>query len=387
MFMSESERALAFTSIHLKNWRNFEEADVNLRKRLFIVGPNASGKSNFLDAFRFLHDIVIVGGGFQQAVRKRNGVSSLRNMSVSKNSTVEIGVSLGTDSSPDEWRLELSFTQDKSGSPIIGHERVIHGGTTLLARPDRNDKSDRARLTQTYLEQVQVNQEFRDIAEFFSTIRYLHIVPQLIREPERSKGLMDDPYGGDFVEQIGRLPEKARDARLHRIRDALRIAVPQLRDLEWQRDRTGTPHLRVKYENWASKDAWHTEEQFSDGTLRLMGLLWSALDGGGPLLLEEPELSLHSQVVRYIPQMLARLQRRSGRQVFMSTHSPDLLQDTGIGLNEVLLLLPTLEGTQVQYADSIQDAGELLANGLSLADVVIPNTTPKRLSQLTLFGE
>jgi hypothetical protein len=37
------------------------------------------------------------------------------------------------------------------------------------------------------------------------------------------------------------------------------------------------------------------------------------VDNGGPLLLEEPELSLHPEVVRFLPQMFARMQRRSGR--------------------------------------------------------------------------
>lgn len=57
-----------------------------------------------------------------------------------------------------------------------------------------------------------------------------------------------------------------------------------------------------------------------------MGLLWIALAGGGPLLLEEPELNLHPEVIRYIPQMFSRLQRRTGRQIMISTHSPDLLR-------------------------------------------------------------
>jgi predicted ATPase len=70
-------------------------------------------------------------------------------------------------------------------------------------------------------------------------------------------------------------------------------------------------------------------DQFSDGTLRLMGLLWAVLDGRGPLLLEEPELSLHPEVIRFIPQMFARIQRRTGRQIILSTHSADLLRDEG----------------------------------------------------------
>ncbi|MCK5108938.1 MAG: AAA family ATPase [Methanosarcinales archaeon] len=48
--------------ITLKNWRNFQSVDVDMGNRVFLVGPNASGKSNFLDVFRFLRDITKPGG-------------------------------------------------------------------------------------------------------------------------------------------------------------------------------------------------------------------------------------------------------------------------------------------------------------------------------------
>ena len=133
--------------------------------------------------------------------------------------------------------------------------------------------------------------------------------------------------------------------------------------------------------------AWQTEEQFSDGTLRLMGLLWVAMEREGPLLLDEPELSLHPGIVRLLPQMLARVQRQTKRQIFLSTHSPDLLRDEGIGLDETLLLAPGAEGTVVTPASSYRDIRDLLDGGLSLADIVIPRTRPDQATQLVLFGD
>ena len=68
-----------FVSLYLENWRNFLKVDIQLQRRVFLVGPNASGKSNLLDVFRFLHDIAASGaGGIQQAVKKRGGVSAIR---------------------------------------------------------------------------------------------------------------------------------------------------------------------------------------------------------------------------------------------------------------------------------------------------------------------
>jgi len=69
-------KMLRFSHINLENWRNFAQVDVELQRRGFLIGPNASGKSNLLDVFRFLRELVSVGGGFQEAVRKRGGVSS-----------------------------------------------------------------------------------------------------------------------------------------------------------------------------------------------------------------------------------------------------------------------------------------------------------------------
>ena len=191
------------------------------------------------------------------------------------------------------------------------------------------------------------------MADAFAAVRYLHIVPQLVREPDRSVGRTNDPYGGDFLEQLANTPERTLKARLRTISEGLRVAVPQMSQLELHRDARGTPHLRGRYEHWRPQGAWQTEDQFSDGTLRLLGLLWAIVDNGGPLLLEEPELSLHPEVVRFLPQMFARMQRRTGRQIMTSTHSTDLLRDEGIGLDEVLLLTPGPEGTVVRTAEPL----------------------------------
>ncbi|OFV98199.1 MAG: chromosome segregation protein SMC [Acidobacteria bacterium RIFCSPLOWO2_02_FULL_61_28] len=377
---------LRFTHLGLENWRNFTRVDVELPRRAFLVGANASGKSNLLDVFRFLHDIVSVGGGFQAAVRKRGGVSRLRCLAARRYPEIAITVNIGSDADEHAWEYELRFTHDKLQRPVIQKEQVRRNRIVLLDRPLPEDRKDPERLTQTYLEQVNVNQPFRTVAEFFSTVRYLHIVPQLVRDPDRSSGRRDDPYGGDFLERVARTSAKTRAARLRRIRGALRVAVPQLEELEFCRDARGAPHLRAHCEHWRPSGAWQTEEQLSDGTLRLMGLLWAMLDGTGPLLLEEPEMSLHPDVARLIPQMLARVEQRMSRQVLVSTHSTDILQDEGIGLDELLLLEPGAEGTSIRPAGDFAEIKAMLQGGTSLAEAALPRTGPPKALQLTLFG-
>jgi hypothetical protein len=227
------------------------------------------------------------------------------------------------------------------------------------------------------------------VAEFFEGVSYLHVVPQIVREPDRFLGTEEDPHGASLLDKIASTPTRTREARLRRIQEALRVAVPQLESLEVDRDERGRPHLRGKYTHWRPQGAWQTEGEFSDGTLRLMGLLWALLDGRGPLLLEEPELSLHPDVVRFIPEMLWRVQRNSKyrRQVLLSTHSSDLLQGGGIGIDEVLLLIPSQEGTDIRPAAAFREVRVLLDQGQTMADAVLPRTRPSKAEQLPLFAD
>ena len=382
-------RELGFRRLRLRNWKNFQRVDVTLLDRLFLVGANATGKSNFLDAFRFLRDVSMSGGGFREAVLhpRRGGVSGIRCLAARQQADVEITVQLEEVGGGASWEYEIAFYQDKQRRPRIRRERVSRGGQPLVERPNREDAADPERLTQTYLEQVNANQPFRDLAGFFGSIRYLHLVPQLVREPDRAGRRTNDPFGGDFLEQVADTHERTRTARLRRIQGSLRVAVPQLERIEVWRDARGMPHLRGRCGHWRASVAWQSEEQLSDGTLRLVGLLWAVMESGGPLLLEEPELSLHPEVVRVLPQMLARVQRKTGRQVFVSTHSADLLRDEGIGLDEVMLFLPGAEGTEVVPAGSSPEVRTLVESGLSLAEVALPRTRPENATQLARFGD
>lgn len=279
------------------------------------------------------------------------------------------------------------FNQDKQRVPIIRREQIWKDGQQVVNRPDEQDKNDPARLTQTHLEQVNVNQAFRELARFFETVQYLHLVPHIIRDPERSMGKSGDPFGGDFLEKLASTPEKTRDARLRKISDALRVAVPQFVELHLDRDIRGAPHLKALYEHWRPKGAWQDEKLFSDGTLRFLGFLWSLLDGQGPLLLEEPELSLHPGIVRRLARVIYRLQKTKDRQVLVSTHSYELISDRGIGAEEVVILRPTREGTKAIVGKDDRQIKTLLAEGATVAEAVLPTTEPKDARQLELFQD
>ena len=386
---------MLISRLELKNWLNFKNVDVRLRARVFLVGPNASGKSNLLDALRFLRDIARPeGGGLQRAVKARGGITKLRCLSARRDPEVLISVELAesADTAP-VWRYTLGFKSEGKGLQrvMVSKETVedLFNGQVLLDRPDTElDGADRERLTETSLEQVNANKDFRAIAQFFSTLTYLHLVPQLLKYSEivGAARLDGDPFGQSFLERIANTPDRTRESRLKKIEAALRACVPNMRDLKFRRDvATGRPHLEAMYEHWRPDAGWQREEQFSDGTLRLLGIMWSLLDGDSLLLLEEPALSLNEDIVRRIPPLIWDLQRKAKhrRQVFITTHSEAMLSDKSIDPREVLRLEPSKDGTRVLGATEQELA--LVEAGYSVAEVVLSKVKPNSVEQLSLL--
>lgn len=380
------------TRVKLKNWRNFRSFDAPMRDVTYILGPNASGKSNLLDVFRFLRDVSKpAGGGLQAAVLDRGGISKLRCLHARRDPEVCIDVEL-SDSPDDEvpsWRYVLGFKSEGKGAQriLVSQEEVWREGKKLFSRPDKDDSKDAVLLTQTRLEQIAANAEFRELAEFFGSITYLHLVPQLLKFADRLGGrpLENDPFGQSFLERIAKTTERVRNTRLKKISEALTLAVPQFKELRFIKDDSGHPHLEALYSHHRPNAGWQSEEHFSDGTLRLLGLLWALLDGSSMLLLEEPEISLNDAVVKEIPLIIQRLQknRKPKRQVLISTHSEALLSNPGIDGRGVLLLEATADGSIGRTLQ--EDEASALEAGLSVAEVVLPKTRPSSVNQLGLW--
>jgi predicted ATPase len=354
-----------------------------LSPRTFLIGPNASGKSNLLDVFRFLGDIARPGsGGLQGAIAQghRGGFSKLRCLHSRKPSHIVIDVEIGSDTRPNAWRYRLVMQRAKSGTAQVEQENVWKDGLEVGTPRDTETEDDRERA-QTSLEQTARSKLFAELSVFFATSRYLHVVPQVVRDRGRALADGEDPYGGDLLRRIKATPLKTRDPRIRRITDALGKAVPQFTGLALEDDIDGVPHLIASFKHWRGQQAKHTEREFSDGTLRLIGLLWSISERGGPLLLEEPELSLGDGIVSTIPGMFETMQRLSGRQVIATTHSAALLGDT-VGVREVHAITVGENGSEVRLIADIPEIVAMVEAGMTVAAAAFPIVTPEGVELL-----
>lgn len=394
---------MIITHLRATNWRNFQQIDVPLSERQFIVGPNASGKSNLLDIFRFFRDIAKnEGGGLQEAIAIRGGIPTIRSLGTEQEADVTIEVRLADSSeSTETWRYAVGFRQAPQNQTYshryfasLTHERVWKDGKLLIDRPDKEDKKDPDRLTRTVLEDT--NHDFQELIAFFDSITYLHLVPQLFRFPDlitvdsvetdtnaqrsgsisRRKSTRTQ-LGHDLLEKIASVDEDTRCSHIKTIKEAFKIAIPQLESLEFTNDEMGRPHLSLRCSNWHPNSPSQREEQFSDGTLRLLGLLWALLESDSVLLLEEPELSLHVGIVSQLAYLIYKMQASKNQQVLVSTHSDVLLAQPEIDATEVLMLTPTKSGTEVKIASDNEAVKQLLEADFTVGEVVLSRNSPE----------
>ena len=73
---------MKITKIEISNFKSFDNQSIHLNDFNLLVGANASGKSNFVQAFQFLRDIV--NHGLENAISLQGGVEYLQNIKIAQ---------------------------------------------------------------------------------------------------------------------------------------------------------------------------------------------------------------------------------------------------------------------------------------------------------------
>lgn len=85
--------------LQIRNFKSIREAEIQFTPLCMIVGANAAGKSNLINVFRFLGNIV--SEGIENAVALQGGMPNLINANMPKGTPVDIHFVL--DLSSEEW--------------------------------------------------------------------------------------------------------------------------------------------------------------------------------------------------------------------------------------------------------------------------------------------
>ncbi len=364
--------SVLITRVVLKNYKSVEACSVPLRSLAFLVGQNGSGKSNFLDALRFVSESL--HSSLDHALRERGGIAEVRRRS-------------GGHPNHFAVRLDFHLPTGEVGNYSFQIGAKESGGFEVqteeckLLHPDHLKESfylvERGQLVRTsvdvgpaafadrlYLVAASGLPEFRPVYDALSDIEVYNLNPKEIASPQKpDPGHVLRRDGANASSIFRRLPESVRQ----KINGYLSRIVQGIVDAETKAlGSQETVEFRQMVKG--QKHPWRfLASSMSDGTLRAFGILLALFqncgaEAGQPLLigLEEPEMALHPAATAVL---LSALREASSRtQILVTSHSPDLLDDRDIP-TESLLAVDNLEG--VTRIAALDEAGRsMLLNRL-----------------------
>ena len=376
--------------IYAKNWKNFPEINllVDSRKNL-LIGANASGKTNFLDLLRFIGDIA--RNDLQKAVNSRGGFASLRFFKYKKDET-EISVKFtirNFDDFNDFFEYELAFKISWGGSKnlYIDKEILRHNDKEIFNIVSKFKEVDKKDRIQTIIHNQYLSNKI--IKSFFENIFYYHLNPLSVRKrtaDDRNKTELDSS-GANFIEILYKTSNKMRQSFLAKATASLQSFIPNLENIKFEQDNSGIYHLFLEMKDSKNNEIKQDEILMSDGTLRLLGLLWSIYEKSSKssvLLIEEPEISLHTEIINYLPRLLHQIQRNKKVQIFLTTHSPEMLREP-IKAENVFGIYFEDKGSKIQSIKNWKDFEIFEKSGFSLSETAGEIIKKTFKNQLPIF--
>lgn len=385
------------TRFKLQDWKSFGSGDKARNEILFgqvtlLVGPNASGKSNLLDALRFLQGAALdfpladvlrgrwegqrqlwpgIRGGIVEAARQGKNRFSLISEWLFENDNATplqhcLAVSVVNEPAVTEERLwdlgtnkRFLFDTHPEGvrgtGPHGGNIPIWFASTGRGKRASADYSSARALLPQASRERQgrvrpDVIQASSALGEALREMVFLDIQPAMMRSyrpigshPIGTSGENVSPvlYGlreqqerlADIVSWLSELCAPGIEAIDF---DKTQLGEVMMFVIEQGTERPGRTLVDGAMNLLGLNGRNISARSLSDGTLRFLGLLVALLTSppGTLMVLEEPDVGLHPSRIRLLAELFEHLAKKQRIQILAATHSPTLiahLSDQALG--------------------------------------------------------
>lgn len=385
------------TRVVLENYKSIARCDVSLGPLTFLVGANGSGKSNFLDALRFVAEAL--RSSLDHAVRDRGGINEVRLRSGGHPRHFGIRLEFALDSGQRGYYAfkigalrQGGYVVQQENCSILGSAHYsVRRGKVTSASSAVTPAAVRDRL---YLVNASGLPEFRPLYEAVSNMGFYNLNPDQIRDlqpPDMGELLTRD--GSNLASVLGQLATHAPGAK-RRIEEYLGKVVPGVQQVD-AKSIGSKETLEFRQQVRGSKKAWRfPATNMSDGTLRALGVLVSLFQSRNghepkvPLVgIEEPEVALHPAAAGVLLDALREASLNT--QVIVTSHSPELLDDNRISTDSILAVMADQGLTRIgpldevgasALRDRLYTPGELLRlNQLTPDPAVTERLTPPGL--------
>ena len=410
-----------FTSLRLRDFKNFADEALRLGPFAVIVGANASGKSNIRDALRFLHGVgrgctlaEVLGGKYGSGGQAeweeirgapaeviRHGQNEMRvdvdMANVGSQATPQAGsasglcysVSLQAETSSGMFgvlREELCSyhawgplgrnrvttpicTSDPPPPDPVATQDDEHHLLLRMAKAGSQKKyghriavrPDQPALTQ--IEQhrpvLRAHKELAShVAARLADMRFLDPSPRQMREPAFPRQVALGDRGENLPTVLQAICE--REEHRKTLLEWTRELTPMdVADLEFRTESSGKVQLAIR-----ETDGSVTSSQcVSDGTLRFLGIL-AVLLGERPRLcvFEEIDSGIHPSRLNLLVELIENETRKGDLQVVTTTHAPGLLaamSDETFETTSVVCRNPGTSDAIIRPAKALPSAEEL----------------------------
>lgn len=392
------------TRVVLRNYKSVAACDVAPAQLSFLVGPNGSGKSNFLDALRFVADSLRFS--IDHALRDRGGINEVRRRSGGHPTHFGIRVAFNLTESWGHYAFRVG-ARPQGGYEVQREECYVfrRGGEQTHYYDVESGRVARSTLPappaavadRLYLVNASGLDAFRPIYDALSGTGFYNLNPEAIRD-------LQPPDPGDLLKRDGSNAASVLSslatrspAFKERIEQYLGKVVPGIAGVD-RRSVGPRDTLEFRQVVRGAQYPWRFfASNMSDGTLRAFGVLLALFQGTGDdeprrrlVGIEEPEVALHPAAAGVLIDGLRDAAEHT--QVFVTSHSPDLLDDDEISADSVFAVVAERGETRIGplndvgravLRDQLYTAGELLRMGQIEPDPKLANVTPK---QIELFG-
>lgn len=373
-------------SIELKNILSYgpEGVRLELEPLNVLIGPNASGKSNLIQALRLLQaaprDLakpIREGGGAAEWLFKGGGPSSLPLLEIqitSRDSLVKPGAEISYSLVAAEFSNRLSILEEKvQEDGVVVYQFPTESkeakSLALLRADDGTERIFSPNLEQSIFSQfrdLDLYPTFTHLLLQFSRISFFGAWSVSLRELRRPQPAdLPDDFLLETGHNLGLVLSSLlnRSGYRNRLVEKIRILYPQVEDLS-VKVQGGTVQVFLHEIGNATPTP---ATRLSDGTLHYLCLLAILLHPKPPPLvcIEEPELGLHPDAVSSLGELLIEASSRT--QLIVTTHSPSLISALSNIPDAVVVCERDDTGTQLRRLEP-EKLGEWL-NVYSLGDV------------------
>lgn len=344
-------------NVHVRNFKSLKDASLKLGLRNVLVGPNMSGKSNFISLFRFLNNMVLPPAGIHGILHALNQAGGLSEVYWRGGDSNLISIAIQGDVAESEvvtenetWRYTLEIVGDKRGITVQKEELTVsgrRGERKLIGKDTRGRRRILGRrgrgasfevlavdAERSALEYEIPNWDGNKLRGLFASFRFYRLIPLAMKAPNTTTATnFLDERGSNLSSWLMSIQTRHPES-FEKINMAVRDFLPAVENLFTWPTQQSTVFLASSERFLKSPvPVW----QLADGELcfiALLSLILSPPEMGSPLFcIEEPESHLHPSLLGGLVGLLDQRQQALGKrsaQLIATTHSPEFVDKLGV---------------------------------------------------------